>query len=583
MSFSVRLRALSLLFILGFAIIALRLFFWQIRSADSLAAIADAQHFSTLVIPAKRGEILSADNNVLVANQPAFMLYADLRLFKNNPAETAEKLTPLLMADMNIPATDSAEPQKVASDLKENLTRLLGQEGSFWTVLRHNLSRKTKEEIANLKVGGLGFEEEQTRFYPEASMAAQLFGFVGSDENGTPKGYFGLEGYYDRELAGRPGLKKLERDAFNRPIAIGSEFNEPSEDGRSLLTSVDRNVQQIVEEKLQAGMKDWDAPEGTAIVADPYSGKIIAMASFPAYDPANYAFYPENNYDNPAVAEAFEPGSIIKPLIMAAAINEGKVKPETVCDRCAGPRQIEGGIIRTFNNKYHPNTTMTETLENSDNTGMVFVGEKLGKEKLLHYLDIYGFGGKTGIDLQGEEAGTFDPGKDWYPLDLATLTFGQGIAVTAVQMIRGYCALANGGMLVTPQVVTSVRDGDRAVEIKPKIGPRVLSEATTKTIAEMMVSVTEKSPLHFPRDRIAGLSRFKIAAKSGTAQIAIAGHYAQGKTIGSVIGFAPADNPKFLLLVKLNEPAVRPWGSDTAGPIFFAIAHDLLLYYGISP
>lgn len=566
MSFAIRARLVFIGLISAMLCVLLRLSYWQIGSADRLSALADAQHFSTFEIPAKRGEIRAFDGANLVTSINSNLLFANLTEIRSPPEEIAKTLAGLLAA------TDSSR-----------LARLLSAKNVVWTALYHKIDDQTKQKISGLKIPGLEFALEPARFYPEASMSAQLLGIVGADQNGNPKGYFGLEGFYERELAGRPGLRRVEQDALGKPIAIGSDTAVPPEDGRTLVTSLDRYIQNIATTYLEDGLKTWGASSGSVVVVNPQNGEILAMVSLPTFDPGNFGFYPAKLYQNPVISEAFEPGSIFKPLIMAAALNENKVTPATKCDRCLGPRVIDGGVIRTFNDQYHPETTMTEVLENSDNTGMVFVGEKLGRELLFNYLNRYQFGKKTGIDLEGEETGLLKTASQWYPLDLATVTFGQGIAVTPIQMVRAFSAIANGGYLVNPHVVTRFVKGERVIPVDPKTGSRILSFETSKTVTRMLVGVTEKSPLHFPRDRVAGLEKFKIAAKSGTAQIPISGHYEQAKTIGSVIGFAPADNPKFLILVKLDEPSVRPWGSDTAGPIFYNLVHDLLLYYGVSP
>lgn len=557
MNFALRLRFLASIFLLLFALITLRLFYWQILSGEKLAVAADSQHFASLEIAAKRGEILSSDQTPMVTNQDAYLVFANVKKLKIPASEISNKIQPLIATTVSARLSDP---------------------NAVWVPIDNRLSPETKDKIMDFKFEGIDYAKESIRFYPESSSAAHLLGFVGLDNNSRPKGYFGLEGFYERDLAGRAGSRKLERDAFGRPLALTEEVETPAEDGRTITTSIDKTVQGITDNYLKKGLETWGALSGTVIVMEPKTGRILAMSSYPAYDPLNYAKFSTDLYKNPAVAETFEPGSIMKPLIMAAAINENKIAPDTRCPVCAGPRAIEGGVIKTFNNQYHKDLTMTEVLENSDNTGMVYVGESLGKDLLISYLKKYQFGEKTGIDLQEEETGRVKT--EWYPLDLATVTFGQGIAVTPIQMVRAFAVLANGGYFVTPQVATKIGDYD----LKPQIGKQILTGETTNKIKEMLVSVSLKSPLHFPLDRTPGLTKFRIAAKSGTAQIPIKGSYAEDtKTIASVIGFAPADDPKFLVYVKLNEPQVRIWGSDTAGPIFFAIIRDLLLYYNISP
>jgi cell division protein FtsI/penicillin-binding protein 2 len=264
-------------------------------------------------------------------------------------------------------------------------------------------------------------------------------------------------------------------------------------------------------------------------------------------------------------------------------MNEKKVTPETRCDKCNGPRFIGGFYIHTFNNQYHPNLTMTETLINSDNTGMAFVGEQLGFDNLTSYVKKFGFGQKTGVDLEEEANPELRKKEDFYEIDKATLTFGQGILVNALQMAKAFAALANGGFLPTPHFVTEIKTSEKTISLSWPKGQKIIDEGTAKTITEMLVQVCEKSPTNFPRRRTNGLDGFRIACKSGTAQIAFQGTYKEKGTTASVIGYFPANNPKYLIYVKLDEPEVRPWGSDTAGPVFFAIIRDLINYYGISP
>jgi cell division protein FtsI/penicillin-binding protein 2 len=547
----VRLKALVVIIFLAFTLIALRLFHLQIITGREFMAAAEKQHFAEIILPSQRGKILASDGTSLVTSEITYLVFANAKKITVSPDEIIKKVG------------------TVSGDLTNSQ--------AYWVPLKSKVSKAEKDRIISLGFEGIDYAPEPARFYPEASAAAHLLGFVGSDINGQPKGYFGVEGYYDRELAGRSGFKRIEKDAFGRPLVLSPVAELPANDGRDIVISVDKTVQLIVQKYLKDGIRTWGATGGTAIVMNPVNGRILAMDSYPAYDPGNYEKFGNEVFKNPAVTETFEPGSIMKPLIMAAAINENKLEPQTRCPVCSGPRSIGGGVIKTFNEQYHPGATMIEVLINSDNTGMVYVGEILGKDLLLKYLSKFRFGEKTGVDLQEEESGKVK--KEWYPLDLATVTFGQGIAVTSLQMVRAFAAIANGGFMVTPQVATKIGD----FEVKPHINEQILSAKTAQVIKEMMVQVNLKSPLHFPFERTANLSRYRVAAKSGTAQIPISGKYTDDKTIASVIGFAPADDPKFVVYVKLNEPNVRIWGSDTAGPVFYNIIRDLLLYYNVAP
>lgn len=566
-----RLHLLLFCFLLiGFLVLS-RLFYWQVLRFEELAAAAERQHFISFEIPASRGRIFASDNFPLVTNKEAFLVFASLPDLKQSPNQIATQLAPLL-------ASPSAQLE-TEEMIKERLTK----DDLVWVPLKHKVSRETKETIEKLNLAGIGFEEEEKRNYPEGSSAAHLLGFVGSDISGRDKGYFGLEGFYDWELRGRPGMMHQEKDALGRPILIGGFGKEKSEDGRDLVLFLDRTVQFIIEEKLKWGIKKYGAKAGSVVVMDPRTGGILAMASYPAYDPAEFVKFDKEIYKNSVIAGLFEPGSILKPLIMSAAFNEEVVTPKTQCDRCSGPRIIGEHTISTFNNQYHPDLTMIEVLEHSDNVGMVFVTEKLGAEKMDEYLQKFGLGEKTGIDLEEEVTNTLRPKGEWRKIDLATASFGQGVALTGIQITRAFSALANSGELLQPRVVKKISTKDEEIEIEPKVVRQVIKPQVARMITEMLVSVTEKSPLRFPRNRIPELAGYRIAAKSGTAQIPVAGHYDPEKTMASVIGFAPADNPRFTVLVSLTEPTARPWGSDTAGPIFFEILKELFVYYGIQP
>ena len=587
---SFRERLIITGFIFFGALIITRLFYWQIIKGPDLSKKAEDQYYNQIKLTAGRGKILANDGFPFVANTESYLLYADLSLIKTDKEEAVKKITPFLFVCLQpvyTLATDSAKVVDCDLQYKEKEQQIrekLNNTKVVWILLGQKISKETKEKIETLDYNFLIFEREDKRDYPEASVAAHLLGFVGKDINGEDTGYFGLEGYFDRQIKGKDGAIYEERDALGRPIIIGERRIKTAKQGRDLWTSIDRSAQFLAEQELIKGIKETGAKKGTIIIIDPQTGKLLALATWPHYDPEEWSRYEKEIYKNPAAADLFEPGSIMKPLIVAAAINEGKIQPQTRCPVCAGPLEIGGYTIRTFNNVYHPNLTVTEILENSDNIGMIYVGRLLGKDKLYEYLTKkYQFNSLSGIDLQEEESGKVKDKKDLYEVDTLTMTFGQGININSLQMVRAFSILANGGYLINPYIVEKITDNGKTVWEKKVEKKKILEKKTASVLSEMLVSVTEKSPLHFPKDRIPELSAYRIAAKSGTAQISIGGKYQEGKTIGSVIGFAPVENAKFLILVKLDEPANRPWGSDTAGPIFFNLVRDLLVYYKIPP
>ncbi|MEK7112039.1 MAG: penicillin-binding protein 2, partial [Patescibacteria group bacterium] len=410
------------------------------------------------------------------------------------------------------------------------------------------------------------------------SSAAHLLGFVGKDEEGGDLGYFGLEGYYNLALSGKPGFESLEKDAQGTPILLGDTSEILAINGVDLLTNIDKAVQRSLEKRLLEGMERYGASGGTAIVMNPTNGAILGMSSFPSYDPKNYFKFGDSFFKNPAVSDTFEPGSVFKVLIMAAALDAGAVEPDTVCEICAGPLKVDKYFIETWNKEYRPDSTMLDVIVHSDNVGMAFVGQKIGADTLYDYLDKFGIGSATGIDLQGESSPLLRERGTWNIVDLATASFGQGVAVTPIQMIKAVGIIANGGKVVKPQVVDKLLGEGWEEDIKPEIGERVISQETVAEITAMMVEAARNGEAKWTH-----LRGFSVAGKTGTAQIPIAGHYDDEKTIASFIGFAPAVNPKFIMLVTLKEPQTSPWASETAAPLWYSIARDLFPYFGIQP
>ncbi len=579
-----RLRTLKLAYFLFLAVIAIRLFYWQVIRYDHLSALAEQQHVSSQTIDASRGVIMAADKSVLVSNQPAYLLYGLPKVIADKEDFAAKIAAVLITQQLAKPGAPVIEEEQQKLLIEEKKSEILGKvsQNLFWIALEKNVDTATRERIEALKLKGLGFDASTARFYPEASSSAHILGFVGSDPFGKQVGYFGIEGFYNGELRGTPGLLTEEKDAKGSPILTGKFFQKEPQKGHDLVLNIDRTVQYIAEKKVKEGMIKYGAKAAYVVIMEPKTGAMLAMASYPNYDPSHYVDFPKNDFKNPIVADSYEPGSTFKVLQAAAAINEGLITPDTICDICSGPVRISGFDIRTWDNKYHPNSTMTETIIHSDNTGMVFISRKLGLDKMYDYIEKFGFGNSTKIDLQDETSPDIRPKDQWREIDTATASFGQGIAATGIQMVRAIATIANGGHLMEPHIVKFIQDGERTIEIKPKIVGNPLQEKTTKTVTQMMIDAVDKGEAQFYKKKI-GVGSFKIAGKTGTAQIPVAGHYDPTKTIASFVGFAPADDPKFVMLVRYTEPTTSIYGADTAAPTFFEIAKELFTYYGIAP
>lgn len=576
-----RIRIFQILIIVVAIVIVARLFYWQFI-ANIASNIDDFKLNSE--IPASRGELFTQDGYPIVANQEAFLLYAKPADITKSPKEIAKTISPFLISEKystpgaSLSEAENKQKEREIKEKEEEMVDKLENKALLWVQLARKIPKETKEKIESQSIKGFGFERDEKRLYPEASMAAQVLGFVGFDKFGRDIGYFGLEGFWDLTLKGKAGSLGGEKDPLGLPILVGAYKRIEPIKGGDLYLSIDRSIQFIVEKSLSKAVEKYGAKDGSVIVQDPKTGQILAMATSPTYNPALRQEYEEKVYKNPVVADTFEPGSIFKPVVMASALDLGLVEPQSKCNFCYGPKKVANYEVSTWNKKYYPDSTMTEVIQHSDNVGMTFVSEKLGIDKFYSYITKFGFGKISGIDLQEEASGFLRPKNEWGEIDLATASFGQGIAVTPIQMVQAISAIANGGKLVNPRVTVKVKDKDDEKSIKLKEEKQVISPKTAAQITEMMVNAVEKGEA-----RVFAPKGYRIAGKTGTAQIPVAGHYDPNKTIASFIGFAPADDPTFVMMVRFTEPSSSPFGSETAAPTFFEIAKEIFNLRGIPP
>lgn len=548
-----RLHTIFVFFCLLLFIIILRLFYVQVLASDSFSS---NDYLRTVRITPLRGIITDRNDEPIVVNETRYTLFAEPKVLENKDATIRQLDEALKIGEATLEA------------------KLKGDKS--WIALAKDLSEDQKQSVDRLKIHGIGFDETSRRFYPEASLAAHLTGFVGKDQDGDGIGYFGVEGYYNKDLEGLPGILKTERDVLGRPIVIGTQDKLRGENGRKIVLTIDKSTQVIAKMKLKKALETYKAQSGCVTVADPFTMEILAMTCLPDFDPVAYGDFDEKVFKNPIISNSFEPGSIFKPLIVAAALEEKAIKPNDTFDE-EGPIKIGGYYIRTWDDKYNGKTTMTRILETSSNVGMVYIGEKLGNEKVKEYIQDYGFGKATNIDIQGEASS--DIKAKWYPIDYATATFGQGIAVTQIQMITAFSSIINGGWLMQPYVVKSLtaENGEKQ-EITPKKIRRIVSDKTSNQIKEMLQATVKHGEAKWKVP-----DGYEMGGKTGTAQIALEGSYDASKTYASYIGFAPVNKPRFIMLVTLNQPESSQWASETAAPLFFEIAKDLLVEYNIAP
>jgi cell division protein FtsI/penicillin-binding protein 2 len=542
--------------ILIWGIIFVRLFLVAVVEHSRFTAAAERQHITNKEIIPQRGEIFAQNGEPLATN---IIKYAVLVVPKNikDKGEFAATVAP----ELGIP--------------KDKLLEQINNDKLYIPPIKRGLSEEEAEKISRLNLVGLLVIPETYRFYPEGQLAAHLLGFV----NAEGKGQYGAEGFYDDLLQGFKGAVSFERDPQGRAISL-EEALAPARDGTDLLLTVDRNLQYIVEQYLDEATAKFRTEGGSVVVINPKTGEIIAMASRPAFDPGNYQTGGSNSlFLNPATQLSWEPGSVIKPLAMAAALNEGIVEPETT-ETFGSSVVVDGWTINTAQNKAFGRETMTQVLENSDNVGMVWVAEKLGSEKYYSYLKGFGFADKTGVDLQGEADPQILPAKEWRNINRATISFGQGIAITPLQLTVAYAALANQGKLMWPHLVKAYLTPDgQERKVDPKEVGQVISQETSKKITAMLVSVVERG--HGKRARVSG---YKVAGKTGTAQVpSPSGGYDENKHIGSFCGYAPAEDPIFAMCVKLDTPKNVDWAEASAAPVFGQIASWILANYNIRP
>ena len=559
--------------------ISSRLFYWQIIAGESLTQQAENQYSKSVTLTGNRGSVYTADGYTLVSNEHVYTLFAQPNTFNDSVASITQKILPLLLTELEEyqQATQSTQKQEIAQKYESLITQRLSRNAQ-WVSLKTNLSEPTKKMIADLNIHGLGFDQYLRRYYPESSMAAHLTGFVGKDESGQDIGYFGVEGALEKELKARSTKNTVFTDALGLQLLGKNQHDEILVDGRSITLTIRRDIQNILETELQEAVKKYGAASGEVIVMDPKTGKILGLAAYPSYEPSNFYNFDSTHHKNPTLSNLYEPGSTLKALTVATGIEEGVITPETQCDICEGPVRYGKYTIKTWNNQYTPNITMEKGLAQSDNIAMIFIGRKIGLETWKEYLAKFKIGERINIDLQEDHDTPFP--KDWGELKLATTSFGQGIVANSMQVLRAVNTIANDGIMMRPMIVESVTDTTTGEEIihEPIEEGRIISTQTAQTVTKMMITSAQQGEAQWTAS-----DRYIIAGKTGTSQVVTEKGYDSKKTIASFVGFAPPDDPKFIMITKLTEPTVSPWAAETAAPLWYTIANRLYLLLGVVP
>jgi len=547
-------------------VIIWRLFSIQVLQHDYFLALASGQQKIYEDLVPERGRIYIEDRFTknlypLAINKRLTLVYSIPKQVQDIDG-VAEKLADIL--------------ELPADELKEKLSK----ENDLYEPLKHRVTDDKVEEIKNLDLAGIRFQPEDWRYYPDGEFAAHILGFVGFVEDGK-KGRYGLEGYYNDLLAGKEGHLAMEKDAAGRLISMGEKSFQKATDGDDLVLTIDRFIQFKVETKIKEAVEKFGAQRGTVIIANPHTGEIIAMANFPTFNPNKYSEVEDANvFTNTAVYSLYEPGSAFKPVIMTSALDLGLVSPHTTVED-SGAIKVDEFTIRNFDGGASGTVTMTEILEKSINIGMVQIAQKMGRERVYEYVDNFGFNELSGIDLDTEASSELADYQQWSDADLATVSFGQGISVTPIQLVTATSAIANGGKLVQPHIVKKIVHSAGEEEIiASKETRQVISPAVAATTSAMMVSVVENGfgePAKVPG--------YKIAGKTGTAQVPNENGpgYDPSQKITSFIGFAPVEDPQFVMLVRLDNPGGDVWGASTAAPVFKEIAEEIFRYYQIPP
>jgi len=527
-----------------------RLVYWQVVKADELKETRQC----TKIIAPTRGEMRDTHGDLLAGEVTTYNVIATPREMKSITT-TAEALAPIL------------------GQSKETLLTLLRRDPDYVRLARR-VSADVRERIQRLKLPTVGFEAEYQRVYPGGTAAAHLRGFVQYDGQGV----LGVEGAYDGLLRGKYGELKTVCGPDGEEVPVAPRLYTAPQNGATLTLTVDRNIQYMAQTILEQRIAAEQADGGTIIVLNPRTGAILAMANWPTFDLNNFANTDPKLFRNPALVP-YEPGSAFKIIPMAAGLQISTVTPSTTF-YCRGEINIGGTKIKNAEGRAHGYETMTQVLEHSCNVGMVFVAEKLGTATFYKFVQGFGFGQPTGVDLQGEEAGIvkYLNTNAWSPLELATNSFGQGIAVTPLQLAVATAAVANGGALLQPYVVEKIVDAQGTVTVTQPITVRqVISPETAKTLTDMLVDVVEHE------GKIVSIPGYRLAGKTGTAEVFVNGRYDPNKVIDTFVGFGPADEARFVILVKIDNPKINKWALDVAGPAFRSLASWLLAYGRIPP
>lgn len=546
-----RLSFLGVLFGIATGLMIWRLVSLQIYVDTAyFAETALTEYRDQVTITPPRGEIYDRNGVLLATNSVEYEIGISPRLIFNRES-TAQKLSEATGLPYEELLADMANPDLPYVLLVRPAPAAMGQ------------------RVLELDLDGLVITPLTKRYYPHGILAAHLLGFVRSDN----EGFYGIEGYWNDVLKGQVGIEEQSRIPFE------ASRGEGWRNGADLYLTIDSEIQYLAETTLDAALQSTGAQTGTIIVMQPRTGEILAMASRPAYDPNRFSDTNPVLWNDPAISNQFEPGSTIKALTMAIALENGIVEPESTYEDL-GVLHIGGIEVQNWDRNAHGITSMTELLAKSLNVGAASLARGLGPTKFYAGMDGFRIGQLTNVDLQGEIAGSVPkPGfEGWFESSLATNSFGQGMAITPLQVITAMAAIANDGLLMQPHMLTQSKDADNNItEYRPTVVGRAISPETAQQLRVMMANALEQEA------SAALVPGYRIAGKTGTAQIPGPGGYEPDATIATFVGFAPMDDPQFVVLIKLDRPTSSEWGSQTAAPVFAEMVKRLVVLLEIPP
>ena len=553
-----RIVAMSFFFIVWLVVLSLRLFQIQVLDHAQLKKKVFEQNRNRDIILPKRGTIYDRKGKILAQSLPSPSFF--YTSFEDEPSPTQMERISRLKEVLNL-SSEELERIKIRIEKKEHF---------IW--IKRKVSPEQAEEVKSLRIPGVFLKEENKRFYPQGRLSAHVLGGVGTDEDGLA----GLEHKYDIRLKGKKGECLILRDAKKREYSVET-LREPVP-GNDIILTLDETVQYIAERELERAILETQASWGTVIISEPSTGEILAMASYPTYDPNHY---PPSHPDlevNRAVRYNFEPGSTFKIVTASAALEAQCVQVDDIFDCGDGAITVAGQVIK--DHKKFSLLSFPQVIQHSSNVGAIRIGLRIPKNDFHQTIKSFGFGERTKIDLPGEEMGIFRAPKDWTEISQASLSFGHEISVTAIQLLQAMNIIANRGVMVTPKIVKKILTSPDEERVRPSHYKRVLSEVTASTMAQVLELVTLGGT-----GKTARIEGYRIAGKTGTAQKFDPEINAYSSTLhtASFVGFVPIDEPAFSMIIVLDNPKGKYYGGEIAAPVFRRIAEQLLIYLRIPP